>query len=72
MAPSTKRSKRWLFHGILEDTPISSEDTYYNAEWILSLLKITHFPGIKISNLRVTELPERPKKPPKNPEKEGL
>lgn len=63
--------KRWLFHGILADTPISDEDTYYTAEYILSLLRVQHYPGIKITSLRVTELPERPKKTTQKPLKTG-
>ena len=70
MPPTPKRTpKRWLFHGILTDTPISEEDTYYDAAHISSLLRVQHFPGIKITTLRVQELPERPKKPGQKPQK---
>lgn len=68
---SKRTPKRWLFHGIVSDTPISDEDTYYSAEYITTLLRVQHYPGIKITSLRVTELPERPKKTGQNPPKTG-
>ena len=59
-------ARRWLFHGILSDTPISEEDNYYPAEYLQKLLKVSNYPGIRILSLKVQELPERPKKTPKS------
>lgn len=70
-------SKRWLFHGILSDTPSPGESEGFYSEKELHTLfsKRDIVPGVRISGLRLTPLPERrknppnPSKPPENPTK---
>lgn len=65
-------AKRWLFHGILADSPISSEDEYFSAREILAMLQGHDLvSGIRISGLKLTPLPERAKKGQKAVEKTG-
>lgn len=61
--------KRWLFHGILADTPLSSEDSYYSETELARLLQVAELlPGIRVSKLSLTPLPERKKKAQKQAE----
>lgn len=57
------KPKRWLFHGILSDTPFSAEDEYFTEQEILGVLKrSTPQLGIRIESIKLTPLPERKKR----------
>lgn len=63
-------AKRWLFHGYLSDSPLSGEDTYLEKEQLEQMLKgVLLYPGLRVTNLRLTALPERAKKQPVKAEK---
>lgn len=74
-AASVQPPKRWLFHGILVDQPISEEDSYYSEEQLADIISALRIPGVKFHNFHIQELPSRAKKPlkidPLGPEKEA-
>lgn len=55
--------KRWLFHGILVDQPISLEDEYYSEAELRQMLEGKDLvAGVSLSRLRIQALPERKKR----------